>query len=281
MPDSATGPDVGLEHQVELARLAELAAALRAVDLAARVAALLGDRLAQVVLAPAPLALAEALDERVAEAAEVTRRLPDPGVLDDRRVDRDDVVAIGEHRPPPLVLDVVLEQDAVVAVVVGRADAAVDLRRREDEAAALAERDDLVEAGAVAAVGCAAHGQGTVSAVLARGYLAARGDSFVRVAVGVDDRDRERLQSLRLDALAGLDRALGEADADPVDPASLGLDAERPPVPADRSAGDLSVPASELSLRADLQPARQLDPRFGDRRRGRRGGAARPSACRT
>ena len=37
-----------------------------------------------------------------------------------------------------------LEQHAVVAVVVGRADAAVDLRGGEDEAAPLAQRDDLV-----------------------------------------------------------------------------------------------------------------------------------------
>ncbi len=102
--------------------------------------------LAQMVLAEAALALAEALHERVAEALEVARRLPDPRVLDDRRVERDDVVAVGQHRPPPLVLDVVAQQDAVVAVVVGRADAAVDLRRGEDEAAPLAQRDDLVEA---------------------------------------------------------------------------------------------------------------------------------------
>src|SRR6201999_1383067 len=49
-----------------------------------------------------------------------------------------------EIRPPPLALAVALQQDAVVAEVVGRADAAVDLRGGEDEAAALAERDDLV-----------------------------------------------------------------------------------------------------------------------------------------
>ena len=138
------GADVGLEHQVELARLRELAAALRAADLALGV---LGAELllAQVVLAPALLALAQALDQRIGEAGEVARRLPDLGVLDDRRVERDDVVALLDHRPPPLGLDVVLEQHAVVAVVVGVGEAAVDLRRREDEAAPLAERDDLVE----------------------------------------------------------------------------------------------------------------------------------------
>ena len=44
----------------------------------------------------------------------------------------------------PQRADVVLHQHAVVAVVVGRAEAAVDLRGREDEAAPAAERDDLV-----------------------------------------------------------------------------------------------------------------------------------------
>jgi putative FmdB family regulatory protein len=135
---------VGLEHKVELARLRQLAAALGAAQLGLGVAPLGGDRLAQVVLAPAPLALAEALDERIGEALEVTRGLPDPRVLEDRRVDRDDVVAILQHRPPPLGLDVVLEQHAVVPVVVGRAEAAVDLRGGKDEAAPLAERDDLL-----------------------------------------------------------------------------------------------------------------------------------------
>jgi hypothetical protein len=72
---------VGLEHQVELARLGEVAAALGALQLSAGVAALGFDRLAQMVLAPAPLALAEALDERVGEAFEVAGGLPDARVL--------------------------------------------------------------------------------------------------------------------------------------------------------------------------------------------------------
>ena len=41
-------------------------------------------------------------------------------------------------------LTLLLQQHAVVAEVVGRADAAVDLRGREDEAAPLAQRDDLL-----------------------------------------------------------------------------------------------------------------------------------------
>ena len=74
----------------------------RAAQLAARVAAFGLDGLAQVVLAPAPLALAEALDERVGEAVEVAGGLPDLRVLEDRRVEGDDVVALLQHRAPPL-----------------------------------------------------------------------------------------------------------------------------------------------------------------------------------
>jgi hypothetical protein len=44
------------------------------------------------------------------------------------------------HRLEPARLDVVLQQDAVVAVVVRRAEAAVDLRRREHEPAPLQAR---------------------------------------------------------------------------------------------------------------------------------------------
>ena len=134
------GADRRLEHQVELARLGEVA--LR------RLARVLGGlaparQVAEMVGAEA-LAARLAVDERVGEAREVARRLPRARVLDDRRVERDDVVALLDHRPPPRVDHVVLEQHAVVPVVVRVGDAAVDVGRGEDEAAALAERDDFV-----------------------------------------------------------------------------------------------------------------------------------------
>src|SRR5207302_7195250 len=113
----------------ELARMPTgLAAALRVLEL---------------VGTEAELARA-AVDERVGEALDVAGRLPDAGVQDHGRVERDDVVALEDHRLEPARFDVVLEQDAVVAVVVGRAEAAVDLRAREDEAAPAGQRDDLV-----------------------------------------------------------------------------------------------------------------------------------------
>ena len=129
---------VGLEHEVEVARLGQVAAALRALQLA------LGLLLAQVVLAPAPLALAEALHERVGEAREVAGRLPGARVHQDGRVEGHHVVALLHVRAPPLALHVRLQQHSVVAVVVGRGQAAVDLGALEDESAPLAKSDDFL-----------------------------------------------------------------------------------------------------------------------------------------
>ena len=54
-------------------------------------------------------------------------------------------LALGDHRPPPLFLDVLLELDAKRSVVPRRAGPAVDLSRGEDEATAFAQTDDTVE----------------------------------------------------------------------------------------------------------------------------------------
>ena len=86
-----------------------------------------------------------AVDERIGEAGDVAARLPDPRVHQDRGVEPLDVVARAHHRVPPALLDVLLELDAERAVVPHGAGAAVDLRRLEDEAAALAERHELFE----------------------------------------------------------------------------------------------------------------------------------------
>jgi len=97
----------------------------------------------ELVLAEAKLAGA-AVDEWICEAADVARCLPHSRVEDDRRIEGDDVVSLAQHRPQPELADVVAQQDAVVPVVVGRPEAAVDLGGREDEAPPPAERDDLV-----------------------------------------------------------------------------------------------------------------------------------------
>src|SRR4029453_9996111 len=57
----------------------------------------------------------------------------------------DDVFPLGDHRAPPLFLDVLLELNAQRSVVPGRAGTAVDLSRGEDESTAFAQTDDVVE----------------------------------------------------------------------------------------------------------------------------------------
>src|SRR5207302_626246 len=84
------GADVGLEHQVELARLRQVAVR-RLARMLRRLAAALG--VLEPVRAEAELAGA-AVDEGVGEARDVTGGDPDLRVEDDRRVEGDDVFAL-------------------------------------------------------------------------------------------------------------------------------------------------------------------------------------------
>src|SRR5205814_2281588 len=90
------------------------------------------------------LAAVAALDERIGEVLDVTGRLPDARMHEDRAVEPDDVVAELHHGAPPRLFHVVLELDAERPEVPRRAGSAVDLARREDEPSPLGERGDLV-----------------------------------------------------------------------------------------------------------------------------------------
>src|SRR5205085_6408611 len=98
-----------------------------------------------LVLPPAFLALA-AVDEGVGERGQVAGGLPHSGRHEDGGVKADDVVAQLHHRPPPGVHHVALQQHAQRPVVIRRPEPAVDIARREDEAAPLAQVDDLLHA---------------------------------------------------------------------------------------------------------------------------------------
>jgi hypothetical protein len=97
------------------------------------------------------LTLAASL-HRITETRQVAAGFPDLGVHDDRAIDTDhlDVLAAGagrrvaDHVLPPGVLDVALQLGAQRAVVPETADPAVDFARLEDEAAPLAQGDDLL-----------------------------------------------------------------------------------------------------------------------------------------
>ena len=132
------GADVGLEHEVELARRGH-----RAGCAAAGAEAVAGE----LILAEALLAL-PAIDERVGEVLEVAAGLPHLRRHEDGGIEAHDVGALAHHGAPPLLLDVALQLDAHGAVVPGGGEAAVDLAAGEHEAAPLGQRHDGVEGGA-------------------------------------------------------------------------------------------------------------------------------------
>jgi len=140
-----------LEHQVELARLGEVA-----VRMLAGMLTRLARALAVLHLVDAEAGLARlAVDEQVVEQVEVAARLPHLGMHDDRRVEPDHlvrrrrarrsarIVMAAHHVAPPRLFDVSLQLDAQGAVVPEAADPAVDLARLKDEPAPFAQRNDL------------------------------------------------------------------------------------------------------------------------------------------
>ena len=146
---------MGLEHEVELTDVGEVVlAAVRAgyrVRLDVLEHLLLGhrvgvrvrvERLDEVVRADAHLALL-AVKQRVAERRDVTARLPHARVHEDAGVQLEAVVALLNKALAPRVLDRVLETRAERAVVPCVRQSAVYLAAGIDEAAVLAERDDL------------------------------------------------------------------------------------------------------------------------------------------
>ncbi|MDZ7632617.1 MAG: hypothetical protein U5K74_15040 [Gemmatimonadaceae bacterium] len=87
------GPHERLEHQVELARLGQLAVVVLARLLARLLRAA---RILELVGAEARLARL-AVDQRVGEAGHVPARLPDARMHEDRRVEPLDVIARAHH----------------------------------------------------------------------------------------------------------------------------------------------------------------------------------------
>ena len=148
--------EIGLEHHVELTRLSPLAlrTAVGADDVGHRHrfgirnalfgALLLEVRLLHVVLPVAPMAL-QTFDERIVEHLDVAGGHPDLTRQDDRGVQAHDIIASGDHRPPPLPLDVLLQLDAQRPVVPRRAGATIDLAGGVNQAAALGQVDDGID----------------------------------------------------------------------------------------------------------------------------------------
>src|SRR5262249_39640409 len=92
-------PHEGLEHEVELPRLGELPAALRAAITAH-------------VVGPKALLARLAVDQRIGEALDVTGRFPHSWMHEDGTVDADDVGTCLRHLSPPRFLHIALQLDA-------------------------------------------------------------------------------------------------------------------------------------------------------------------------
>src|SRR5438309_1245242 len=138
-----------LEHQVELPGVRELALAAVRAGHPGEVELLrppIGRELIafRQVIQAEPLPAVAALDQRVGEVLDVSRRFPYARMHEDGAVQPDDVVTQLDHRAPPRSLHVVLELDAERTEVPRRTRAAVDLARGEHEAASLRERRDLL-----------------------------------------------------------------------------------------------------------------------------------------
>ena len=87
----------------------------------------------------------EAVDQRVGEVAHVARGLPNAGVQKNRAVETEHVLAARNKLLPPEVLDVALQFHAIRTVVPSVGEAVVNFGAGENETAALAEGDDVLE----------------------------------------------------------------------------------------------------------------------------------------
>src|ERR1700674_5402350 len=130
-----------LEHQIELARLAQCS--FHPARWTLGIGRSRGPLDPRIVGAEALFAV-PAVDERIDESAYVPARLPDSGMHEYRGVQTLDVVSRAHHRVPPPVLEILFQLYAERTVIPDGAGAAVDLRGLEDEAAPLGERHELL-----------------------------------------------------------------------------------------------------------------------------------------
>jgi hypothetical protein len=98
-----------------------------------------------------------ALAHEVGKGVDVAAGLPDGRIHEDAGVEAEYVLAFAGHRAPPDVAQVALQFGTKRAVVPDAAAAAVDFAALEDEAAALAERNDFFHGGG-GGLGVGGHG---------------------------------------------------------------------------------------------------------------------------
>ena len=149
--------DFGLEHQVECAGLGPVGlAAGRAFNLVVHHhlvdfvkvlagAAAFAELVFQKLVGTETFVASEAVDQRVREVAHVARGLPNAGVQENRTVETEHVLTAGHELLPPEGLDVALQFHAIRTVVPSIGEAVINFGAGENETAALAEGDDVLE----------------------------------------------------------------------------------------------------------------------------------------
>ncbi|VBB40800.1 putative Predicted transcriptional regulator [uncultured Spirochaetota bacterium] len=132
------GTYVGLEHEVELAGIGQLAAAI---------GTFFARQLVLVDLVGPESGFAFlAIHQGVGEVLHVPRGFPDPGMHEDSRVQAHYVVVELGHFLPPKPRYAVFELDSHRSVVPGPCLASVDFRRLKDKSPSLGQRDDFFHA---------------------------------------------------------------------------------------------------------------------------------------
>ena len=85
------------------------------------------------------------VDEGVVEGGDVPGCHPGAGVHEDGRVYSDNILVQANHRLPPVILDIVLEFHAKLAVIINRSETVVDLAGRENKAVLFAVGNQNLE----------------------------------------------------------------------------------------------------------------------------------------
>ena len=149
--------DFGLEHQVKCAGLGPVGlAAGRTFNLVVHHhlvdfvkvlagAAAFAEFVFQKLVGTETFVASEAVHQRVREVAHVAGGLPDAGVQKNRAVETEHILAAGHKLLPPEVLDVALQFHAIRTVVPSVGEAVVNFGAGENETAALAEGNDVLE----------------------------------------------------------------------------------------------------------------------------------------
>ena len=142
---------VGLHQTGEVLRLGPLTTgtAIRAYNLAHTLssAALLCLKVLQQVILAQALVARQALNQRVGEGCHVTGSLPHRTGQNNRGVQADHVRTGADETLPPLLADVFLQLHTERTVIPRRSGTAVDFTGLENKAAALCERNNVIEGG--------------------------------------------------------------------------------------------------------------------------------------